>query len=50
MGVPVTLWMVGKKPATVLSFIVTAGAYMFRPLEDIASLSLWDLSSIETNR
>ena len=49
MGVPVRLWMMGVKPANIIYFVVIAGADMFRPLEEIASLSLGDVSSIETN-
>ena len=50
MGVPVTLWMIGRKLASIVSFVVIVGVSILGPLEEMASLSLGDLSSSETTR
>ena len=50
MGVPVILWMMGRNPAVIISFDMIVDTDMVRPLEEILSPSLEDLSSIETNR
>ena len=46
VGVIVTLWMMVRTPANIVSFVVIVGANMFRPLEEIASSSLGDLSKL----
>lgn len=46
----VTLWLMGGKLANIIYFVVIVGANMFRPLEEIVSLSLREICSIETNK
>ena len=43
-------WMTSGRPATIVSVVVIARVVMFRPLEEIVSLSMEDLSYIETTR
>ena len=50
MGTPVMLWMASGNPAVIVSFDIIVGVDMVRPLKEILSPSLEDLSSIETNR
>ena len=50
VGVSVTLWMIGKKKASIIFFVVIVGAAVFWLFEKIASLSLEDLNYTETNR
>ena len=50
MGVRVMLWMVGVNPAVIVSFDTIIVVDTMRPLEEMLSLFLEDLSSIEANR
>ena len=51
VDVPVMHWMIGKNAdGIVVSFELIVDTDIMRPLEEILSLSLENLSSIETNR
>ena len=50
VGVPVTLWMMDERLAAIILFGIIIDVEIFHPLEEMASLSLEDLSSSETNR
>ena len=50
VGVLVVLWTIGGTPVDIIHVGMMVSTEIYRPFKEIVSLTLEDLSSIETNR